>query len=386
MTQLHLEFHDATSYLNNPWSYGAGVSHASVLLRKDVQRHLLLGRDELGFRQVRFHNVFDDAMKILQPDGSYDFTVIEQTFDWLMESGFVPYIGLSGVPSAWAKTGSAAPADLSRWIDLVRALAAHIDGRYGCDAQEWHWEIWQNPDTAQWTESRDEFFQLYDQAAKALKTVNPLLKVGGPAAADMGWLEAFVDHVSRPSEAFGMEGSRCDFVSIAGPADAPMDAAAARQLVERIKSIRGKVTTALGETVPLILCEWNPAGRTLGTANDRCNASTAVVAVMAGLADLVVGAVYQQMSDIEEISPRYEPFHGGGGLVTVNDIRKASFNAFKLLNEHIGFRLTNTVVDPMDGLTIFVSKDYHNMVRILASYDRPVAAEGTPANDSVLSL
>src|SRR6185295_3825038 len=100
MTKLHIQLHGATSYLQNPWSFGVNVSRCSLLLRKEIQRHLLMGRDELGFRHVRFHHLFDDQMKVLQEDGTFDFTVVEQAIDWLMEQGLTPFIGLSGLPAA----------------------------------------------------------------------------------------------------------------------------------------------------------------------------------------------------------------------------------------------------------------------------------------------
>jgi beta-xylosidase len=163
---------------------------------------------------------------------------------------------------------------------------------------------------------------------------------------------------------------RCDFVTFNGlpPAGAAVDA---KELIDHATALRQKVTTALGETVPLILSAWSVAGVGHPTAHDRCAAGAAVAAAMAPLAEVVNGAIYGAMTDVDdEAAPRFEPFHGGRGLVTVNDVRKASFNVLKLLNEHIGYRVNWNWIEPADGLTAFVSKDYHHVVRILASYDR----------------
>src|SRR5690349_6291812 len=119
MTQLHLDLHAATEYLQTPWSYGVNVSSAAALLRKDIQRQLLLARDDCGFRHLRFTGIFDDAMQVVKADGSYEFSHIEQVLDWVMEQGLLPYIelGADGLP-------------MERATDLARALAAFIDGRY----------------------------------------------------------------------------------------------------------------------------------------------------------------------------------------------------------------------------------------------------------------
>ncbi|HEX8915078.1 MAG TPA: hypothetical protein VF796_22190 [Humisphaera sp.] len=371
-TTLHLDLRKADAYLHNPWAYGGGVSSAAALLRKDVQRALLTCRDELGFRHVRFGGVFDDAMKVLRPDGSYDFTTLEVAFDWLMEQGFSPYVGLTGVPAALRTEGSPNPADVEKWADLCRALAAFVDGRYGCDAQEWHFEVWQEPDRADhWSGTREEFFRLYDLTAKGIKSVNSQLKVGGPAAADPAWVSAFVDHLAEPSATFGLDMARADFVSFV----APPEAVATADLVDRAAAVRRHVTEKLGESTPVILAGWSAAGRTPGPAHDACAAGAAVVAAMTAVAEHVQGCIYDRVSDCDQGGElRLEPFHGGAGLVTVNDVKKASFNALKLLNEHVAYRFEPTTVDePTDGLTIFATKDYHNVVRIVAAYDKPGA-------------
>ncbi|QOV87469.1 GH39 family glycosyl hydrolase [Humisphaera borealis] len=446
MTQLHLDLHGATHYLNSPWSYGVNVSRASLLLSKDIQRHLHLGRDELGFRHIRFTGIFDDDMNILQPDGSYDFTMVERAFDWLMEQGFSPFIGLSGVPSALRTADAACGFDQAKWIDMARALAAFVDGRYGCDAQEWHYEVWPGADNpAVWTDSREAFFRFYDRTARAIRLVNGQLKVGGSSATDVDWTTAFIDHLAQPSEAFSgtpavtkaaagddplsrptsvsaelessgtsadasqtavaepelasesgsgastssvLDGQRCDFITISGLTDGT---AVATTLVNRLSSVRIKLTEALGETTPLILSAWNRGGPGLSVENDRCAAGGFVADVAASTAELVSGVLYDCLSDIDQHGDaNYEPFHGGRGLLTVNDVRKASFNALRLLNEHVGYKLEWRWHEPTPGLTAMVTKDYHNVIRILASYDRDgtsaAALRGGPAKFSIEGL
>ena len=375
MSTLQLDLPNSHTYLCNPWAYGGGVSRAAMLLRKDVQRHLLLARDELGFRHIRFAGVFDDELAILQPDGSHDFTKLEVAFDWLMEQGLAPYIVLSGVPSALATEGSKRPVDFQKWADLCGGLARFVDGRYGCDAQEWHWEVWPEPDsTESWDGSRQDYFRLFDLAAKAVKAVNPQLKVGGPGAADLGFVEAFIDHVNSPIEGFIEGVARCDFVSFSGLST---EASPAGRLVELCAAVRQKAVDTLGEATPVILSAWSAAGSTPSLAHDRLEAGAAVVMAAAGFADIVTGAIYHRVSDVDDAGGSgYEPFHGGCGLITVNDIKKASFNAMKLLNEHNAYKLDHQLDAPTPGLTIFTTKDYHNVVRVLAAYEAPATAPG----------
>ncbi len=44
------------------WELCVGSSHAYTALRADYRRQLTRAHDELGFRYVRFHGIFNDDM------------------------------------------------------------------------------------------------------------------------------------------------------------------------------------------------------------------------------------------------------------------------------------------------------------------------------------
>ena len=48
------------------WQFGIGNDHAFLLHRTDVCEHLKLAHDELGFRYLRCHGLFDDDMLTIQ--------------------------------------------------------------------------------------------------------------------------------------------------------------------------------------------------------------------------------------------------------------------------------------------------------------------------------
>ena len=86
-----------------------------MLLRKDVRRHLMMCRDELGFRHVACRGLLGDDMGVIGPDGQFSFDRIEPALDWLLENGMVPFVRLSQ-PAAGAP-------QVGRWQELVRALS-----------------------------------------------------------------------------------------------------------------------------------------------------------------------------------------------------------------------------------------------------------------------
>ena len=384
MTQLHIDL-KARAPINAAWAFGGSVSHAPLLLRKDVRRHLQLCRDELGFQHVRCDGMLSDAMGVFRLDGSCDFTAVERALDGLMEAGVMPFLRLTD-PTA---------TDDARWYERVKALATMIDERYGCDAREWHFEV----PAAGGVEAGEDYLRRYDSAVRAIKEVHAEFRVGGPGVGGAEALDAFLAHVAKGHFATpsteephaASAAARCDFITVdagqngpAGPngGEAGARRAASSELREHLAAVRRKVTDALGENVPLICGGWD---RVAGTARDACGHAAYVAEMAAAVSESAQGSLYGTASDIgdgSEAGPfRFEAFHGGRGLLTVNEIRKAAFHAFRLLGEHRGYhceRLVTTWTDPVEGVGCLASVEEYTL-RLLCWYHRDTPASATEA-------
>ncbi|WP_239451826.1 glycoside hydrolase [Frondihabitans sp. PAMC 28766] len=133
----------------------------------------------------------------------YDFQIVDDTYDAivgaghhvLVELGFTPrdllpdralaehtIIDSPTVYSAYeAGQWSYPPKDLGKWGDLVAALARHSLERYGeAEVSTWLWELWNEPDIFYWRGTHQEFCDLYEATANAVRSVLPDAKVGGP--------------------------------------------------------------------------------------------------------------------------------------------------------------------------------------------------------------
>ncbi|BDZ50243.1 beta-xylosidase [Frondihabitans sucicola] len=133
----------------------------------------------------------------------YDFAIVDDTYDAivgaghhvLVELGFTPrdllpdraltehtIIDSPTVYSAYeAGQWSYPPKDLTKWGDLVAALAQHSVERYGeAEVSTWLWELWNEPDIFYWRGTHQEFCELYEATAAAVRRVLPDAKVGGP--------------------------------------------------------------------------------------------------------------------------------------------------------------------------------------------------------------
>jgi xylan 1,4-beta-xylosidase len=77
-----------------------GHSRAGDLLRKGVQEHFILVQKEIGFEYIRFFGIFDDEMCIITKEGLYNWTYVDEVFDFLAEIGLRPFVNFSFMPSA----------------------------------------------------------------------------------------------------------------------------------------------------------------------------------------------------------------------------------------------------------------------------------------------
>ena len=158
---------------NFSWQFGVGNDHAFQLHRTDVCEHIRLAHEELGFRYLRFHGIFDDDMLCVQRLSDYkpfravphskeieevNFLQTAKVYDNILSCGMKPFVELSFMPSALAsgkKTGIrylnniTQPKSLARWSDFIEKFIKFLLRRYGKEEVEsWYFEVWNEPDLA----------------------------------------------------------------------------------------------------------------------------------------------------------------------------------------------------------------------------------------------
>ena len=77
------------------------------------------------------------------------------------------------------------PLDYSKWAKICVNIIRHYNDGWdnGFHYNIKYWEIWNEPEGKNmWLGTEQQYFGLYETAAKAIKEYNPLLKVGGPAS------------------------------------------------------------------------------------------------------------------------------------------------------------------------------------------------------------
>ncbi len=145
-----------------------------------------------GNRFVDVPNIFRDFDADENDPKNYDFAFTDAYIAALDKNGLKPYYRLGVTIENHAEVKSYRidpPADYEKWARICEHIIAHYnegwaDGfHYGIE----YWEIWNEPDdglrvSQMWNGTAEDYYRLYDVAAKHLKKRFPDIKIGGYAA------------------------------------------------------------------------------------------------------------------------------------------------------------------------------------------------------------
>lgn len=319
--------------MRRPWRRVVGSEHLSHLLCADrtggqpigaeLRAALRRVRDELGVESVRAHGILGDDLGVYRSvDGvpRFDFSGVDQVYDTVLEVGMRPVVELSFMPRDLARDPSrtvftyrgciSPPSDWDRWGELVTAFTAHLVERYGLVEvrDNWPFEVWNEANLSVfWSGTPDEFWRLYDVSARAVKSVDSGIQVGGPASAAVGWID---DQLATTAP--------LDFLSTHTYGSPPLD-------------LRPLATAASRPDIPLLWTEWGVTASHGSTVNDTVFAATFLLRGMRSVAGRVDGLAPWVASDHFEELGRPERFlHGGFGLLTVGNLAKPKYWALAL--------------------------------------------------------
>jgi hypothetical protein len=158
---------------------------------------LLYGTNELP-DHIRYCDVLPDRLSELGTDwvrywvpgsyvhpapGSWDWERLDNAVARITAGGAKVMICFEGVPDWMAATPTGKdltnhPRDMGEWAAHCVAIVAHCAG-LGYPVEDWMWEIWNEPDGTGWT--IEEYMELYDAAAGAMRAAFAGLSIGGPS-------------------------------------------------------------------------------------------------------------------------------------------------------------------------------------------------------------
>ena len=222
----------------------------------------------------------------------YDWTIVDRIFDTYLDRGMKPYVQIGFMPEAmstqptpyqhnWIPGGNNPlatgwtypPKDYGKWAELVFQWVRHCIEKYGqAEAEQWYWEVWNEPNIFYWQGTPQEYFALYDHAVDAVKRALPTARVGGPEIAGTRTPEAsqflrdFLEHCLQGTNyATGQTGAPLDFIAFhAKGAPRMVDGHVRMGLAEQLQDIdRGfEIVASFPEfkNTPIVIGESDPDG------------------------------------------------------------------------------------------------------------------------------
>jgi len=334
------------------WEQMFGSGRAILSLRAGYRHDMRAVRGATGFRYVRFHGILDRDVGVYTVDGrgrpDYNFTYVDQIYDGLLQQGVRPFVELSFMPpdmaarrqtmGFWYDPIVAPPKDWALWSDLIRRFARHLVARYGIDeVSQWYFEVWNEPNGSFWGGDPHQatYFQLYDLTARALKSVSPRLRVGGPSTAQAAWVPAFIRYCATHHVPVDFVSTHVYGDDSAGNVFGTHEKITRRDMVIRaVQKVHRQVAASSMPALPVIFSEFNATYT--GTEIDVTDSPFIgpwLANTIRACDGLVESMSYWTFSDVfEEGGVAKSPFHGGFGLIAAGGIPKASFNDFRLLH------------------------------------------------------
>lgn len=177
---------DGKLYKKN-WCLMINGGLAKDLLRGDMQRHILLLKEQLGFSYVRFWDIYAPEMFLYNQDISkkYNFSKLSAILDFLKENGLKPYIEMGFKPLRLLKNIDLYMlaeerenifANQEEYRDFLVQLLKHCVNRYGMHVvEEWYFEQWKDPREA----DLEAYFETFETAYTTIKSFSSNIRVGG---------------------------------------------------------------------------------------------------------------------------------------------------------------------------------------------------------------
>ncbi|WP_294392559.1 cellulase family glycosylhydrolase [uncultured Sphingomonas sp.] len=327
-----------------------GSDFPGTLIRDDSLAQLRTTQKELRFRYIRFHNIFADQLGTYREVAGkpvYDWSRIDYLYDQLLGMGLKPFVELGFTPDAMKQSnqtlfywkGNTSHPQPEKWTALVDAFVRHLIARYGAqEVRSWYFEFWNEPNLDGFWEKADKpaYLDYYGRTARAIKAIDPQLRIGGPSTAGAAWVPDLLSYAAKSrlpvdfvtTHTYGVEGG---FLDEKGEGDNKLsrnpDA-----VVQDVRKVRGEIEAAGRTGLPLFFTEWSTSYNPRDPIHDDYFGAAYILSKLRRTEGLAQGMSYWTYSDLfEEPGPQSKPFEGGFGLMTPQGVRKATWFAYKYL-------------------------------------------------------
>lgn len=203
--------------LRHTWSGMGNIDQFRWLARADVLGQLALARDEIGLRHVRAVSMYSPEMRVWVPalpewrvpenekSPQANWQLVDISLEALLDLGLKPIYTTCFTPAGFSddptvcwpdKNPTGMPRDLAQWEDFVASGIRHHIARFGHEeVSSWYFECWNEPNLKGcfFGGDKEDFFRLWSSTWRAVKSVDPGLRFGGPSTARAEWIPEFLD-------------------------------------------------------------------------------------------------------------------------------------------------------------------------------------------------
>jgi xylan 1,4-beta-xylosidase len=376
---IHIDAHASGRPLYHFWKTCVSAGRANEGLRASWLEHLERTVKECGFKYIRFHGLFHDDMsvyRIINGKEVYNWQYVDDLFDRLLDVGIRPFVELSFFPidmkkdaktTFWWKANVTPPDSFDKWEELISRTLGHWLDRYGLDeVRNWYFEVWNEPNLhGFWDGTKSKYFEMYEVIARRIKSIDPELRVGGPATSNFvpddrfaGDLEDLEAHRTFQSDDIDLaswkpvwiddfleycheRGLPVDFISTHPyPTDFALDLTGKLAGLTRsvdstrndLEHLRRLVDGSPYPKAQIHLTEWSSSPSPRDCSHDSLAAAAFIVKANLDSCHLVDSLSYWTFTDIiEEPGAGESIFHGGFGLVNIQGIVKPAYHAYRFL-------------------------------------------------------
>ena len=351
---IKVDYNNSAGKMNTMFKECIGAGRANEGLRADWQQQLAMIKKECDFKYIRMHGLLTDDMAVYREDNKgnpeYNYQYVDVLFDYILSIDMKPFVELGFMPSAlasgketifWWKGNVTPPKDYKKWGDLIRNLTQHFTERYGAEeVKTWYFEVWNEPNLTPgfWTGTQAEYFKLYDYSTRAIKSVNPDYKVGGPGTAGAAWESEMIDFCEKnkvpidfiSTHSYGVGQGFLDEFGQSGTVLSKDNEAVSGDVLQSRKEIAASTKPNL----ELHYTEWSSSYTPADPIHDSYHSAAYILQKLKQVGNAANSMSYWVFTDIfEEPGPRFTPFHGGFGLLNTQGIKKPAYFSYSFLNK-----------------------------------------------------
>ncbi|MES2276180.1 MAG: glycoside hydrolase [Bacteroidota bacterium] len=358
---INADLNQVTGKRSTVFNECIGAGRANEGLRADWQQQLTMVQKDINFKYIRMHGLLHDDMRVFVMGKDsipvYNWQYIDKLYDFLLSIHIKPIVELSFMPNDmasatktvfWWKGNVTKPKSYKLWDELIRRLTLHLQERYGkAEVEKWYFEVWNEPDLGGFfAGTQADYFELYAHTAKAVKSVSASYRIGGPATSAIKWIDDFLkycDNNKLPVDFVTTHDYATTSVLDEFGTKKQKLKADADTVAKNVKKVRGQINNSAYKNAEFHLTEWNTSPSSHDPIHDSYQNAAFILNVLKKAMPYANSMSYWTFTDIfEEAGPAVTPFHGGFGLVNLENIKKPTYYAYQYLNSLGATELKNT--------------------------------------------